>query len=253
MRGTDFVVFDIEAIPDPELVRDEDLRDPETGAERFPSPPLHKVVAIAISTFRREPDGAITFVSARAGGAADADERQLIAAFWRSMAELEPTFIGFNTRGFDIPVLAYRSMRHGLSAPFYFSAANKWENYRARYATDWHLDLADALADFGASRRVSLDTAARLVSAPGKLDTAGGDVAALYAGGQIEAIRSYCVTDTLSTGLVWLAWRRLVGDLSAEQMAATHEAMLAWLEAPERADAQLALFAQRWREARRDA
>ena len=246
MRGRDVVVFDIETVVDGALAREDDLRDPRTGEERFPAPPLHRVVAIAFAHFRRREDGGVDFVTARAGGAVDADEPQLLAGFWRGMAEIQPTFVGYNSRGFDFPVLLFRSMRHGIAAPLYFSADSKWESYRQRYAPDWHLDVADALTDYGASRRFPLDLAARMIGAPGKLDVDGGDVGALFAAGRIDDIRGYCVTDVLSTSLVWLAWLRLQGALSAAQLAATHAGMRAWLDAEGAARPHLRRFADAW-------
>jgi predicted PolB exonuclease-like 3'-5' exonuclease len=231
LRGRDFVVFDIETVVDAALARPQDLVDERNGEVKFPVAPLHQVVAIAIAEFRREPDGAVTFLEARAGGTAAADERALLQGFWATMAAKEPTFVGFNSRGFDIPVLLHRSLRHGLDAGFFLTSGDKWSSYRQRYAADWHLDLLDALSDYGATRRPSLDLAARLVGAPGKLDTDGGDVARLYAEGRIQAIRAYCVTDVLSTSLVWLSWLRLEGRLTAEQLASTRAQMLSWLDA----------------------
>jgi predicted PolB exonuclease-like 3'-5' exonuclease len=191
----------------------------------------------------------MTFLDTRAGGTAAADERALLHGFWSAMAAKEPTFIGFNSRGFDVPVLLHRSMRHGLDAGFFMTSGDKWNSYRQRYAIDWHCDLLDVLSDYGAARRMPLDLAARLVGAPGKLDTDGGDVAQLHAEGRIEEIRAYCVTDVLSTSLVWLSWLRLEGRLSAEQLTATHAQMLAWLDANAAAQSHLARFAEAWRAA----
>lgn len=246
MRGRDFVVFDIETLVDAALARPEDLVDEKTGEAKFPATPLHQVVAIAIAEFRREDDGSISFLEARAGGTAAADERALLHGFWSAMAAKEPTFVGFNSRGFDVPVLLHRSMHHSLDAGFFMTSGDKWNSYRQRYAADWHFDLLDALSDYGAARRLSLDLAARLVGAPGKLDTDGADVAQLHAEGRIEEIRAYCVTDVLSTSLVWLSWLRLEGRLSAEQLAATHAQMLDWLDA-QAAAPHLARFAEAWR------
>ena len=247
MRGRDFVVFDIETVVDAALARPEDLTDEKTGEVKFPATPLHQVVAIAIADFRREEDGAITFLEARAGGTAAADERALLQGFWSAMAAKEPTFIGFNSRGFDVPVLLHRSMRHGLDAGFFMTSGDKWNSYRQRYAIDWHCDLLDVLSDYGAARRMPLDLAARLVGAPGKLDTDGADVAQLHAEGWIEEIRAYCVTDVLSTSIVWLSWLRLEGRLSAAHLAATHAQMLDWLDAQAAAQPHLARFAEAWR------
>lgn len=171
MRGRDYVVFDIETVVDPALARPGDLRDPRTGEERFPAPPLHQVVAIAFAHFRRSDAGGFDLVAARAGGAIDADERTLLAGFWRSMGDLQPTFVGFNSRGFDFPVLLFRSMRHGVEAPLYFSAESKWESYRQRDAAcvlrvkaRGHRDLAASSRNFPTSARRSSAGCTRPVS-----------------------------------------------------------------------------------------
>jgi predicted PolB exonuclease-like 3'-5' exonuclease len=247
MRGVDFVIFDIETVPDPALATEDELVDAKTGKARFPAPPMHKVVAIAVTEFRRAADGSMAFLGARAGGAPGASEQELIAGFWKAMGKTEPTLVGFNSRGFDLPVLLHRSLRHGLEAPLYFQGDSKWECYRQRYAVDWHLDLCEALSEFGASRKISLDLAARLVGAPGKLDVDGGDVEAMVEAGLIEDVRAYCVTDTLSTGLVWLAWLRVQGRISAAQREAVETEIAAWLAERRAAEPHLGRFLDAWR------
>jgi hypothetical protein len=49
MRGVDFVIFDIETVADRALATEDELVDANTGEPRFPAPPLHKVVAIAVT------------------------------------------------------------------------------------------------------------------------------------------------------------------------------------------------------------
>ncbi|SEA88115.1 3'-5' exonuclease [Rubrimonas cliftonensis] len=246
MRGRDFVVFDIETVPDRLIALPDELVDPETGAALFPATPLHRIVAIAVTEFRREADGTMRFVDARAGGAVDAPERDLIAGFWAAMGKAEPTLVGFNSRGFDLPVLLHRSLRHGLEAPLYFHGDSKWDSYRQRYAVDWHLDLCEALSEFGASRKISLDLAARLVGAPGKLDVDGSDVEAMVDAGRIEDVRTYCVTDTLSTSLVWLSWLRVQGRITAGQRADIEKEIADWLQDRQDSEPHLGRFLEAW-------
>ena len=87
------------------------------------------------------------------------------------------------------------------------------------------------------------------MGAPGKLDTSGADVAQLHAEGRIEDIRAYCVTDVLSTSLVWLAWLRLEGRITRDQLAGAHDQMRAWLGEQSATHAQLAKYAETWRRA----
>jgi 3'-5' exonuclease len=44
-------------------------------------------------------------------------EVELITAFCDKIAELSPQLVMFNGNSFDLPVLRYRAMVHGVSAP----------------------------------------------------------------------------------------------------------------------------------------
>jgi hypothetical protein len=72
-------------------------------------------------------------------------------------------------------------------------------------------------------------------------------VAQLHAEGRIEDIRAYCVTDVLSTSLVWLSWLRLEGRITRDHLASVHDQMRAWLEAQAGTHAQLGRYAETWR------
>lgn len=125
-----------------------------------------------------------------------------------------PQLVSFNGRGFDVPVLKYRAMAHGLACPRWFREGDKWNNYDTRYSPTYHCDLLEVLSDFGASARCSMDEVAASLNLPGKLDTSGGEVREMFESGQIDAIRNYCETDVLSTMLIFLRHQLFTGALS---------------------------------------
>jgi predicted PolB exonuclease-like 3'-5' exonuclease len=65
-------------------------------------------------------------------------ERELIAAFCDKIAELSPQLVTFNGNSFDLPVLRYRAMVHGVAAP-----GLSVRPYFHRYTED-AIDLCDA-------------------------------------------------------------------------------------------------------------
>ncbi len=88
----------------------------------------------------------------RSGGEAGFDEKKLLQGFFGYFERLKPRLVSFNGRGFDLPVLKYRAMKHGVSASHLHQAGDKWNSYTSRYALNWHCDLQDVLSDYGAFR-----------------------------------------------------------------------------------------------------
>jgi predicted PolB exonuclease-like 3'-5' exonuclease len=177
------------------------------GKNAFPRQPFHRVVAISFLEAEIERDGnqeAYLLRELRSGGKADFDEKQLLQGFFTYFERLKPRLVSFNGRGFDLPVLKYRAMVHGVSAPWLYDAGDKWNSYTQRYSPDWHCDLLDVLSDFGASARVSLHEVSAVLGLPGKFGISGADVAGLVDEGKIEDVRHYCETDVLTTYLVYL-------------------------------------------------
>ena len=162
-----YLVFDIETRVDKELVKE--IYDPENSltldqaydtardqilersgqqSDFFPVP-FH--IPIAISTLQADEKYRI-----RALGCFGADkfsESELVSRFWQ-MFESAQTLVTFNGRGFDLPVLETRALKHGLSLPRYFATGQSRNTYRgSRYSDAYHIDLCDFLSNFGAAYR----------------------------------------------------------------------------------------------------
>jgi predicted PolB exonuclease-like 3'-5' exonuclease len=224
------LVFDIETVPDVELGRrlhdldglsDADVaramvaKQRQTRQTDFLPPPLQRVVAISVVL--RSRDGLKIFSL----GDEQSAERELVQRFYDGLERYMPTLVSWNGSGFDLPVLSYRALRHGINARRYWEVGEndrdfRFNNYLSRY--HWrHIDLMDVLSGYGASGRASLETVAQLVGLPGKLGVGGANVWAAYQRGELAAIRNYCETDVLNTYLIFLRFELTRGELDAAQ------------------------------------
>ncbi len=232
-------VFDIETIPDDQVVKaltgcdSDDLTDKREalrqyhlsitdGKNDFPRQPFHKVVAISFveaDIIKQEGYEYYELQTVRSGGTLESSEAELVAGIFKYLEHHKPRLVSFNGRTFDLPVLKYRAMVHGISAPVFYNAGDKWNSYQSRYSLDWHCDLLEALSDFGASARLRLNEACAAFGFPGKLATDGSAVMDLYDNGKLQAIRDYCETDVLNTWLVYLRYQLHYGKLNEEGYA----------------------------------
>ena len=117
--------FDIETVPDVESGRklfgldglsDKDvgtamsfLRQQKTGSDFLPLH-LHRVVDISVAF--RSRDGFRVWTL----GDRDADEAEIISRFFDGIDKYTPELVSWNGGGFDLPVLHYRALRHGVKA-----------------------------------------------------------------------------------------------------------------------------------------
>jgi predicted PolB exonuclease-like 3'-5' exonuclease len=223
--------FDIETVPDVEFgrrmwnlegVSDEDVASAmsfkqlqKTGSDFLP---LHQHRVVAISVALRTGDSFRVWSL----GDEDADEAELVRRFYDGIDRYTPDLVSWNGSGFDLPVLHYRALRHGVQAARYWEIGEhdrdfKWNNYQSRF--HWrHIDLMDVLAGFQMRGRASLDQTAVLLGFPGKLGMSGARVWDKYIERGIGEIRDYCETDVLNTWLVYLRFEFMRGNLDAADL-----------------------------------
>ena len=220
-------VFDIETIPDVNGGRrlynldglsDKEVanimfhkRRQETGTE-FLRLHLHQVVAISVVLRSRDR------LAVWSLGDEQADEKEIIERFYHGIDKYVPTIVSWNGKGFDLPVLHYRSLIHGIQAPRYWETGDndqsfRWNNYLSRYHRR-HTDLMDVLAGYEMRANAPLDEVATLLGFPGKMGMSGAKVWDNYQAGDIAGIRNYCETDVLNTYLVYLRFELINGNLT---------------------------------------
>jgi predicted PolB exonuclease-like 3'-5' exonuclease len=224
---TPILVFDIETVPDvagvrrlrPELVALDDAavaqrlfdeRREQTGRDFLPLH-LHRVVAISCA-FRDDAGFRV-----RSLGQPEDGEGRLIQSFFSTIDRHTPQLVSWNGGGFDLPVLHYRGLIHGVHAARYWETGDddrdfRWNNYISRYHTR-HTDLMDLLALYQGRASVPLDELSRLCGFAGKLGMDGSRVWDAYRAGGLADIRAYCETDVVNTYLMYVRFDHLRGRL----------------------------------------
>ncbi len=234
-----FLIFDIEAIADGELVSR--IRYPkdnlsateavakyraelmaENGKDVLPTTFMLPIsVAIAKVGKQFELQDLVTLDAPQYRPAV------ITRLFWQGWNHYQrPTLVSFNGRGYDLPVLELAAFRYGYSVPAWFNVdARAYEQARNRYNGDAHLDLYDLLSNFGAGRMVGgLNLLANLIGKPGKTGIDGSKVQDMYYAGEVGPINDYCRCDVLDTYFVFLRSRVLLGKLTLD---AEHKLVLA--------------------------
>jgi 3'-5' exonuclease len=230
---TPLLVFDIETIPDAEGLRKVWDLGPEvsdaavvelasqrrrqaTGSD-FLQPHLHRVVAISCAL--RERDSVRIW---SLGSSADG-EREIVQRFFDGIEKYTPQLVSWNGGSFDLPVLHYRSLFHGIAGCCYWDVGDnnrdfRYNNYLGRFHTR-HIDLMDLLAGYVNRAWAPLEDIARLCGLPGKLGMDGSQVWPAWKRGEIESIRNYCETDVANTYLLFQRFQLIRGLLTPDAYA----------------------------------
>ena len=233
------LVFDIETAPDAELIKQtlfakEDISPAEALAkhreylkENKKSPFLklefHKIVSLCclVQNDYTEDDLQLKVFSAGQGQ----NEAAIIEGFYKEVTAGGKfgRIIGYNSKGFDLPVLTFRALKHGIPLPMFFESGDNHaafrygQTYINRYNHKFHLDLMDRLALFRVSSATSLHNMCEMCGIPGKLDCDGSAVEDLANSKQFDKIDAYCQNDVISTALLYYYYQVLAGEVEVPE------------------------------------
>ena len=236
---TPILAFDIETIPDAHAIRtlhdfpndisDADVvefalqkRRAQNGSDFLP---LHLHRVVAISCCLRWSDDKVHVSTI---GKIEDDEATVLRKFYELLERYTPQLVSWNGGGFDLPVLHYRSLIHGISAARYWDMGDgdfgdsrdfKWNNYLSRYHMR-HCDLMDVLAMYNGRANAPLDQMAKLCGFPGKMGMDGSKVWDAFQQGQLQEIRDYCETDAANTYLMFMRFQLLRGVYNPQEYQA---------------------------------
>lgn len=205
-----------------------ELRESSNGRSDFIPHTYHLPVSVAIAKV----DATYALTEVRTLDRPRLRPHVIARSFWKGwLGHGQPTIVTFNGRSFDLPVLELCAFRYGLSVPAWFQATGpSYQQPRNRYNTQAHLDLQDAISNFGATTVPGgLNLLAQLLGKPGKMDTKGAMVQDLWDAGERERIDDYCMCDCLDTYFVFLRSRVLSGHLTLTEERTLVEAARGWI------------------------
>ncbi len=133
--------------------------------------------------------------------------------------------IHHNGKGFDLPVLTYRALKYQLQMP------TRMSEYDIKYRYSKHnIDLVDEFSNYGASSWPKLKHLGHLIDIPFKQTGEGNVVYEMFKEGQLEAIEHYCYEDVMATYVVWLNLKHTAGDIPTSDFQNLHERALSKLK-----------------------
>ncbi len=226
------LVFDVETVPVEflyarllEMPDDTSLPDVEAAwaaAEKPFKPGLQRIVSLAVAWIGDS--GALQKVATLGP-----DEPTALHQFFETLHSHHPVLTGWNTSGFDLPVILTRALVHRIDVGDFYKYGLPYNGYLKRYADRDHRDLMDLQSFYRAVKPLSLNEMALLLGVPGKLDTAGNQVSTLYAEGEMQRIHDYCQHDVLTTAWVYRFIAEHRGWWTSEQAAKFEESSAAFL------------------------
>lgn len=223
-------IFDVETVPDFEFVRrvlnDQDTEEDELlikaseqlarNSSGFLPPMYHRMVSW-VGLWVENNGKPVQ----KAGWNGDDEKEGLLELFDTLLTYKDFGLIHHNGRGFDLPLLTYRSMKHNLQMP------TRLNHYDIRYRfSKVNIDLMDEFSNYGASSYPKLKHLGHLIDVPFKQTAEGNEVLAMYREDKLAEIEHYCYEDVMATYVVWLRMKYTTGEISEEIFSNLNERAL---------------------------
>ena len=256
-----FLIFDVESVADGELVSKirypGQALSPEDAIATYQDELLETKGTTFIPYTFQVPTAVVIAKVAKDGTLEDLvslDEpayrpHVMTQHFWSGWeAHQCPTWVTFNGRSFDLPLMELAAYRYGIPLGRWFGGSG-YNAPRNRFNKDAHLDLQEMITNFGASRcNGGLNLIANLIAKPGKAGLTGDRVQGEYDEGNHQAIADYCRCDVLDTYFVFLRTSTLMGRWTLDHELELVCKAKSWLEDREDENEAYAKYLELWGE-----
>jgi len=187
------IILDLETVPAPWAPAPEQVE--------FPELPAHLPVVIGALWVVLRPGQPAVIEDQTTMGDPGADwERPALVALGENIKGATG-LVTFNGRGFDMPLLQMRALALKVPWEFWPDKEHRFPNYKTPL---FHMDLQDLLGGYGATKHLSLDGLAKMCGILGKGDMHGSKVKDMWADGEHERVRLYCLSDLRTTLTLYL-------------------------------------------------
>ena len=261
MSDVRYLIFDIETVGDGDLIRKvrfpEESLSPREAIHRYRSQlmeetgrdvlPLTFVLPVSVAIAKVSADFRLQDILVL-----DPPEyrpQEIVRRFWQGWQHYgRPTFVTFNGRTYDLPVMEMAAFRFGISLPAWFNVDSRsFEQCRNRYNQESHLDIQELLTNYGSFRLSGgLNLLANLIGKPGKSGIDGSQVQSLYDEGRADLINNYCRCDVLDTYFVFLRCQLLLGRITPQDEQSLIDHVRTWLQQQSAQTPAFAEYLETW-------
>lgn len=214
------LIFDLETKNDEELIKaihnksvEEYKSDMKVKkGHDFLTPPYHKIISLGVTEIDNTDLYIKSVKSITVGLPKNGQifsEQDIIIKFDSLLKSSGyDTIVSYNGKGFDIPVIMRRAMKHNISLPNLFYQPNQYKSYLHKFNDDMHLDLMQVIPE-----RISLQESCMTC---GFFAKAGMD-GSMVENADLETIDKYVKRDTLVTTKFLYHYLLLKGTIDISQ------------------------------------
>ena len=176
------------------------LQHQKNGTEFLPLN-QHQIIAMSLVVI----DG--DKVSSQVVGDEKTSEAEMLLLLAKHL-ESADNLVCWGGSDFDLPVIGYRLLKHGIACPAF------WDRDSFEEGSVETLNLLDVLSGFSVAAEASFDEMVQVLDLADGMGLNSLDVLELYQEGNLQAIRQACDIDASNTYLIYLKYQKTRGGVT---------------------------------------